>query len=49
MIGLSIDVAAADVTETHGVAAEDTNKGMEDGEAGGGRLPSRVDTKPEQK
>ena len=49
MTGVLIDVATADATETHGVAAKDTNKGTEDSEVGGGRLRRRVDTKPEQK
>ena len=48
-MGPLIGAAAADAKETHGVATEDTNKGTEGSEAGGGRLPRWVDTKPEHK
>ena len=48
-MGPLIGAATADAKEIHGVVTEDTNNATEDSEAGGGRLPMWVDTKPEQK
>ena len=42
-----IDAAGANTKERHRVATEDTNNGIEDLEAEGGRLPRCVDTKLE--